>query len=224
MILTDLAELKVTLAINPLDTSQDTKLLIFAEYATDLIEEFLDRKLTKRARTEFYQGTSTRKLLLRNRPVYLSPLPRCWVATNGQFQASPDTFEDDTEELVYGESFALDVDSDDASSRKGILLRLNQYWERNVYRNPSELSPYIGASPGSIKVVYTGGYTVDTLPGAFRLATNLLIARLNQLFPFGMLMTSESYEERNVSWDVPQKDKLMSIVKEILYSYRNWSW
>ena len=223
MLTTDLLELKTELEISPLDTSQDAKLLLFVEAATDMIEEFLNRKISKRQRTEFYGGTNTRKLLLRNRPVYLDPLPRVWVAPTGQFQASPDTFGSE-EELVYGESFALDIDDDGPTSRKGQLLCINNVWQRNIFRNPGELSPYIAPSPGSIKVVYTAGYTVDTLPAAFRLATNLLVARLNNLFPFGMLATSESYEERNVSWDIPQKDKLMNLVKEILFSYRNWNW
>lgn len=227
MIFSDLNEVKVYLEIPTGNTVEDTKLLLFMEAATDIIEEFLAHKITKRERTEFYGGSGTQKLLLRHRPVFLSPVPRVWVAPNGQFQASPDTF-GTSEELVYGDGFALDIsndgDSEQTSSRSGILLRLDQYWSKNIYRAPGMLSPYVGASPGSIKVVYTAGYTVDTLPAAFRLAANLLVARLRILFPLGMFLTSENYEERSVSYQLPQKDQLLELVKPLLISYRNWRW
>lgn len=220
MLLTDLTELKHVLDIPTSDTGDDAKLLILIEQAGDVIEEFLGRKgrLIKKERTEYYRGTATQKLLLRCRPVFTTPTIAVRVDEGGYFGAPSDSFDSETA-LVYGDDFTLQIDQDDGTSRSAILWRLSDVWPRPSVRKRGYLTPHVGEDKGSIRVVYTAGYTVDTLPPAFRLATNILVARLRILFPYGYILTSEGYEERNVSYHV---NDLFDLIRPLLWSYRNF--
>lgn len=219
-LLSDIQELKSYLDIGTSDTSEDKKILLFAEAATSLIEEFVGRPLAKEARTEFYQGTNTQFLPLRSRPVFTSPTIQVWSDDGGFWGSASGAFASTTA-LVYGTDFAINLDEPDGTSRSGLLIRLNGFWSRPFARRAGLISPYIDHAQGNLKVTYTAGYTVDTLPAAFRLATNLLVARLKFLMPLGIFAGNEAYEERSIGFQLPQKDKLMELVKPLLDSYRN---
>lgn len=223
MIMTDLGELKTLLDIDPADTQEDVKLAFLVTIASNWIEELLDRPgLTYKERTEIYNGTGTHKLLLRSRPVYTTPTVRVFVDRGAYYGAGDDAFSADTE-LEYGTDFTLRTDPEDSTkSRSGILLRLNGSWYKPIYRQQGLLSPYIGHDTGSIKVIYTGGYTVDTLPTPFRLACNLLVTHLRYVFPLGVQLNSDSYQERNISVVTSDKEKLLTLVKPLIWGYRNW--
>lgn len=222
-LLTDINELKTILEIAPGDTSEDAKLMLFISYATSIIEEFLNRPgLFLKERTEYYNGTGTAKLLLRSRPVLTTPTIQCWVSTGGYWGQGDDAFPDNTE-LVYGSDFVLQIDTDDGKSRSGLLWTLRQVWPKPNLRQVGWLTPYVGQNRGSIKIVYTAGYTVQDLPGAIREACNLLVMRLYQAAPYGALLTSESYEERSVSYLLP-RDDLLSLVRPLLWTFRNFRW
>ena len=222
--LSDIRELKVMLEIDPDDTQDDLKLSFLITYASELIEDYLTRKLFYRSRTEYYSGTGTRYLNLKARPVFTTPTIQVWEDTvNGNAGQSDDSFSGDP--LTYGTDYYLWVDSEDGlSSRSAILVRLTKLWERPWTRSGGLLSSYPSINPGSIKVIYTGGYTIDQLPGAFRLACNLLTTRLAYIVPLGMELSSESYIERSISLMTPQRNYLMSLVAPMLFSYRNRTW
>lgn len=224
MILADLVELKTLLDIPNGDTSQDAKLMYLVAMASNVIEEYLGRQnqLFKKSRTEYYNGTNTQKLLLRSRPTFTTPTIQVWADNSGDWGSGTDPFSSSTE-LVYGTDFALQIDQDDGTSRSGILVRLNTVWNRPTVRQTGYLFPFVYEGQGNIKVTYTGGYTIDSLPDGFRLATNILVMRLRALMPFGWQITSESYEERSISLNVPTED-LFSIIKPFLFSYKNWKW
>lgn len=223
MILTDLRELKAVLEIDPDDTSEDKKLNFFIETASQWIEEFLDRPgLTLKARTEFYKGTGTQQLCLRSRPIPTPSGVQVWVDSGGFYGSVSGAFPDPA--LVYGTDFCVTIDQEDGSSRSAILNRIGALWPKPQVRFPGYLAPSQGVDMGSIKVTYTAGYTVDTLPAGFRFAANLLVAQIRHLFPLGFYLTSESYEERSVSYLLPQKRRLMAEVEGYLKSYRNWKW
>lgn len=220
MILTDLGELKRILDIPQADTGEDAKLLILVEQASSVIEEFLGRKnkLFKKARTEYYRGTGTQKLPLKCRPVFTTPTIAVSVDQGGYWGTPSDSFDSETA-LTWAEDFTLDIDQDDGTSRSGLLIRLGDVWPRPYVRKRGYLTPYIGDDKGSVKITYTAGYTVDTLPPEFRLATNILVARLRVLFPYGYMLSSEGYEERNVSYSV--MGDLFDLIRPILWMHRN---
>lgn len=220
MFYSSLDQLKVMLDIQLADTSEDTKLLFLIEQASSIIEEFLGRPgIMFKERTEYYAGTGTNQLTLRSRPVYTTPTIQVWVDEGANWGTNSGAFASTTS-LTWGTDFSLQIDQDDGTSRCGVLVRNNSVWPRPWTRKRGYLSPYVGEDQGSVKVVYSAGYTVDNLPGAFRLACNLLIMKLRAIMPFGWQITSEGYEERSVSYNVPSED-LFSLIRPILWTYRN---
>lgn len=231
--LTDLRELKVWLDIDPANTSEDKKLNFYIELATQWIEEILDRPgLFFASRTEYYKGTNTQKLLLNSRPVYTTPTIQVNEDEAGYYGAPTGSFASTTA-LTYGDDFCLQIDQANGTSRSGILIRRNDVWPRPTNRMRGLLAPFIGEDFGSIKITYSGGYTVDDLPSQFRAATTLLVANLRQLLPLGQPIQAESYEERAISYGGPQfagssnvsgaqKTFLLALAKPLIMSYKNW--
>lgn len=229
--LTDLNTVKVLLEIDPANSGEDVKLNFLIELASDWIAEYLDRPgLFIARRTEFYKGTGTQKLLLNSRPVYTSPTIEVFVDSQGYYGQPSGAFGSDSE-LTYGTDFGLQVDRPDGTSRSGILFRINNLWPRPVVRARGLLAPFIGEDFGSVKVVYTGGYTIDNLPAMFLQAVVLIVARLRQLLPLGQFIQAESYEERAISYSnlfttggsaSLSKDFIMSLARPLIFSFRNW--
>jgi len=230
LILSDLQELKVFLEIDPRDISEDKKLLFLIEMASNWLEEILNRDFSFKARTQYYQGTGTQKLLLRNRPVYPThPLQPIQVTydTNGFFGAGPGSFTNSSATSIsytYGVDYTLKIDQDDGiSSRSGILIRINEYWTKPQVRQAGLLTPFQADDLGSIQVQYVAGWTVDTLPAVMRWAVNLLVSKMRYIMPIGQEISSESYEERAISTLGERKYYLTSLVKSsVMASMRNW--
>lgn len=221
MLLTDLRELKSVLDIPATDSSEDTKLNFLIEQASSWIEEFCGRgDLGYSARTEYYKGTGTQKLPLRHRPVYTSPTIAVNIDETGFYGAPSGAF-DSTTALTWGDDFALQVDQPDGTSRSGILVRRGKFWPKPQVRTGGYLSPFVGDGFGNVKVIYTAGYTVENLPAVVRLACNILVAHMRHLFPLGMMVASESYEERSISF-VTRKRTLMALIEPMLTGFRNW--
>ncbi len=224
MVYGDLTETKRMLDIDQDNRAEDGKLLILIEQASRIIDEFLGRQAPElKSRTEYYNGTGTQKLLLRQRPVFTSPLPQVFRDETGYWGSSSGSFDPVTSPLVYGDDFALQLDQEDGSSRSGILYRISGIWEKPSVRMRGFLSPFIGPSAGNIKVVYTAGYTMDNLPSPIRFACNLLVARMRHLFPWGLETTSENYSEVSYGSVGARKDFLMALVKDHLFQFRNWT-
>jgi len=226
MLLTDLRETKTVLEIDPSNTSEDKKLNFCIEYASQWIEEAINRPgLSYKQRTEFYGGTGTQKLLLRSRPVYSVPTIQVFVDEGGYFGSVTGSFDPTSSAWTYGTDFCLQIDQDDGlRSRSGILVCMNNLWPRPSVRQAGWLSPFIGDSFGTIKVVYTAGYLVDDLPPVFRFACNFLVAKMRQALPYGFLLTSESYEDRSVSYFIPHKNIWLGEIMGMLSPYINRKW
>jgi hypothetical protein len=212
--------MKKILDVDPNDLSEDWKLNLFNEVATSALEEILNRQFTYATRTVVYQGTGTLKLLLNHRPVYPNP-PAPYSAINviideGAFYGStPGAFTNDgttQSPLVYGTDYCLQFLPNDppGGSRSGILVRIGAYWPKPQVRQAGYLSPFLSQDTGSVQVTYTAGFTVDTLPVQLRMAANMLIARLLYLFPLGMELGSDSYEERSIGLSGEAKNYLIS--------------
>lgn len=224
--MSDIRELKAYLEIDNGDTSEDLKLGFLIEAVSQWIEELLNRPgFSYASRTEYYDGTGSPKLLLRSRPVYTTPTIQAYQDYSGFYGATSGAFDPGGTALVYGTDFALKVDQPDGTSRCGILIKMNSFWNKAAIRQVGYLSPFIGPSFGSIKVVYTGGYTVDNLPASFRMATNLLVSRLRYVLPLGLELSAESYEDRTIAISAiaQMKNYLLSMVRPFLWPYRNWT-
>jgi len=224
-LLTDLREVKSILEISEEDTTEDKKLLFLMEWATQWIEEWLNRvgRIFIKSRTEYYNGTGTQGLLLRSRPAYRTPTITVLVDEAGFFGAPSGSFDTNTTALTYGDHFALQLDQDDnLTSRSGILIRINDLWPKPPLRQQGYLYPFAARSFGNIKITYTAGYTVDNLPATLRMAANLLVARMRDVLPLGYELVGESYEERTISRVISEKNKLLGMVAPMLANYRNW--
>ncbi len=230
--LANLQEVKVWLDIDPNNSAEDKKLLFYIELASEWIEEILDRPgLFYASRTEYYQGTGTPKLLLKSRPVYTTPAIAVSVDEGGFYGSVTGSFGSETA-LTYGENFALKIDQANGTSRSGILIRLNDIWNRPSKRQRGLLAPFVGEDFGSIKVTYTAGYTTDDLPAQLKAAAILLVTNLRQLLPFGQPIQAESYEERALSYGGSaffgagaggaQKSFLLNLAKPLIMSFKNW--
>lgn len=223
----DLNELKAVLEVSPDNHAEDKKFGILIEWASRFIDDFrgVPGPPELKSRSEYYDGTGTQKLLLRQRPVFpVSPFEVVidgsgyWGSASGSFTGDSATV------LEYGRDFAVKIDQDDGSSRSGILLRINDYWPRPGARQAGLLSPFMVGGFGNIKVTYTAGFTIDSLPAGFRTACNLLVAAMRYVLPLGMPLTGESYEERNISLGAEKKDYLTGLIRPYLWTYRNWKW
>lgn len=226
MLLTDLKEVKALLDIDQDDTTDDVKLNLLIEMASQWIEEFLGRVgyLEKKSRTEYYAGTGKQTILLKARPVFPTPTIEVYVDESGFFGSVSGSFDTTTSAFVYGTDFALQLDQEDGTSRSGLLVRINNVWPRPSARVMGLLSPFVAQSFGNVKVVYTAGYTTDSLPAALRYAAAVLVARMQSVLPLGVITQSEAYEERSISVVAEQKDYFLALIKPILYQYRNWRW
>lgn len=217
-------EAKTILEIDPDDRSEDALLNLLIEQSSQWIEEFLNRPgMERKERTEYYFGTGTQRLLLRSRPVFTVPTILVRVDEAGNFGSTSGSFNADTA-LTYGDHFALVLDQEDGSSRSGILYRINNVWPAPSARMRGLLSPFVATGFGTIRVIYTAGYTVDSLPASIRLACNLLVQKLRYVMPLGMELAGDSYEERAISPLNSEKEKLMALAKPLLLPFRNWHW
>lgn len=223
MLLTDLRELKSVLEIDPNDTQEDKNLNFYVQQASNLIEELLNRPgLSYASRTEYYNGTGTRQLLLRSRPAYVTPTIQCAIDQSGYFGQTSGAFTASGSVLTYGVDFVLDA-KDGVKSRSAMLIKVGGFWPKQWARTTGLLSPFLVTSFGCVKVTYSAGYTVDDLPAAFRLACNTLVANIRNQFPLGAALNSESYEERSLGYIAERKDYLFGLIKPLLWNYRNFS-
>jgi hypothetical protein len=219
----DLSEVKRLLGIDPLDTQEDTLLWLYIGTATEVIETYLNRpKLTKQARTEYVNGSGTQRLCLRHRPVYSTPTITVAYSQDSLGGSDTDAFAQSVP-IVYGTDFYLEIDDFElGTSSNGILRYARGLWNKPYARTTGYLAPFVTRDTGSYRITYTGGYTVDTLPAAFRQACALLVSRMRYVFPLGLELTSENYEDRSISIQASDKDYMLSLVKPLLHTYRNW--
>jgi hypothetical protein len=223
----DLLELKAVLEVDPDNPAENKKFGILIEWASRYIDEFRGTPGPPelKSRTEYYNGTGTQKLLLRQRPVFVTTAPAVVIDSGGYWgQASGSFAADSATTLTFGEDFAIQIDQDDGSSRCGIMLRINNYWPRPGARQAGMLAPFMVGGFGNVRVTYTAGFTVDSLPSGFRTACNLLVAAMRYVFPLGMPLNSESYEERSIGIASEKKDYLTGLIRPYLWPYRNWKW
>ncbi len=224
MLFTDLRELNTALQIDPGDTAEDKSLNFIIEWATRWIEEILNRDISYKLRTEYYDGTGTVNLLLRKRPLWPDPLPLVYLDESGAFGAMSGAFSTSTTQQVYGTDFTVRWDQDDGSSRSAILIRMRDFWPKKMVRQQGYLSPFVAPNTGIIKVTYAAGYCNDNLPAMLHLATVTLCSKLRHYLPLALEVSAENYEERAIAMIAERKDFIMAGIKPMIFTLKNWNW
>jgi len=224
--LSDLRELKTYLDLDQGDATEDVKLLFLIEQASAWIEDYLDRPLTYKQRTEYYNGKGTRKLPLRARPVYVGNGldPVVVIDNGGGCGQIPGSFTGTG--LTYGKDFFPLMDGDTPNtSRSGILIRNNAMWPKPAFRVGGLLTPYQDTGFGVIQVTYWAGFTYDNMPSQLRMACHAMVARMRFLFPVGMELGSDSYGEKSINILAERKGYVFGgdLVKGMLNAYKNWT-
>ena len=244
MLFSSLLELKSILEIDPADTQEDKNLLLFNSCIGDWFKEILGYDIFYGVRTQYYDGTSTQKLTLRNRPVYPTTAPNASLPftaitinydQNGFYGEGASAFGSGSNStnvlLTFGTDYMLKLDMDptntgtDYASRSGVLLRVNDYWLQPIVRQIGLLSPFVSYDTGSYKITYSAGHTTDTLPAQIVMAANMAIARLRYIWPLGVELGGEGYEERSISLMADLRQYCITpTVRSMLFTYRNWKW
>lgn len=233
MLWTDLTEIKGLMQIDPDDHSEDFTLNLYIQWATDILQEVLDRDISYKTRTLVYPGTGNQKLLARHRPIYPTQAPdkastlpftalEVKVLQGANWGEAPSGFTG-VDPLTYGVDYALRVDLDDGGSREAILYRLNNYWPRPFMRQAGLLSSFVGPDMGSVQVTSTAGYTIDMLPSTLHMAADWLITKLAYLFPLGTQLSSESYIDRSIGLNENQRRWLIGSLRPMILFHKNWT-
>lgn len=219
----DLNELKTMLEINLDDRSEDVRLSFWLKMACAVLEQYTG-PVFRMERTEYHGGNGTPRLVLKCRPAYTNPIPRVWVDRAGKFGQASGSFAAVTE-LKFGDDFVLWLDSskDDTRSDRAILLRSAGLWERVGVRKAGLLSPYEEENPGTIKVVYTGGYYAEDLPYDMILACVQTVSRIRFMMPLGLPLGSDSDKDgRNITIHIGSNERnwLIGQVKHLLWNHK----
>lgn len=171
---------------------------------------FYARKLT-----QYYKGTGTPELVLRERPV--QSIASIYEDNTGYYGQGSGAFASATL-LTEGSDYALDLEND-ALSLSGIVVRLGGVWANVTARGAGLL----GAEPlpgrGNIKVTYTAGY--DEVPADITLAIHQMVAEVRVTGPVGGGLTSEHLDYYSYSRASASEQALMlTSAKALLRNYR----
>lgn len=221
MALTTIAKIKSFLNIPSSVTGSDEWLDALRVAAEKSIKTYCKRDFEVATYTEYFSGNSTQYLTLKQKPV---------ISVTSVHQDQASYFGTGTDPfpaaslLTQGVDYALDVDKD-GISHSGILLRLNCTWyevPRAVYRG--YLTPEITPAFGSIKVVYSAGYS--TIPVDLQYAVAYLVAFMRRTVPIGGVLQSETIGD--YSYDLGRKPlpgyhPEIGTIRQLLSRYRDIS-
>lgn len=221
MALTDLATIKRFIGLCHSDTARDEQLEMFRETAEATIKAYVKRDLESQEYTEYYSGTNSQVLVLRQRPVTEVETVHQDDAGFSGFGETP--FPSDSL-LTAGEDYVLDVDQGSATSKSGILYRINAFWPMaDRYRHPNTLSATLGPKFGNIRVVYTAGYT--TIPLDLQYAVCWTVVFMSRTIKLAGLIKEEkigdySYELFDIYGTRREVAPEIATARQILSRYR----
>jgi hypothetical protein len=198
----DLPGVKTYLLIAQGYTLEDARLTRWISQVSALIEKYLGRTIAQHSYTEFYDGQGTENLIVNQYPIV--SVQNLWY-NQGGFWGDPNlvnpnsVFQTPQDLLVQGTDYALRRDQPDGSSASGIIYKINDVWTKFIQRSPGLLSPTLQIGYGNINLQYTAGY--NQIPADLTLALDIVIAYLRSWAQYGRPLSSESYEERAVSYE-----------------------
>lgn len=217
-----LAGIKSYLLMPPGYTLEDVRLTAWLAQVGAVMEEYLGRIIGQNSYTEFYDGQGTENLLLKQRPIY--SVQNLWYNCAG-YWGDPNlvnpgsVFQTPQDLLIEGQDYAIRRDQPDGSSRSGILYKIDDIWEPFIRRRPGILSPTVEIGYGNLMVEYTAGYA--TVPLDLTLACDMCVAYLRSWAPYGRPLSSESYEERAVTYQKLGPWGILAPAMTILAKYKD---
>ncbi len=122
------------------------------------LKTLLGYNLEQQSYTEFYQGTNTDGLVLRQVPV--QPNPTVWQDATGYWgQGANDPFDITGALLKPGVDYYLELDGPNAAySGSGILRRIGDIWRGTVVQPAGLLGRRPVPGLGNVKVQYLAGW------------------------------------------------------------------
>lgn len=202
-------------------TREDARLTTWITQVSAAVELYLGRTIASYAYTEFYDGQGTDQLILKQRPV--TAITNIWENPFG-YWGDPNlvnpasVFQTPQDLLVEGTDYALRRDQPDGSSLSGIVYKINDVWDKFIQRAPGILSATYQIGYGSIMIQYTAGYL--TIPTDLTLALDMCVAYLRNWAVYGRPLSSESYEERSVTYEKLGKFGILAPAIWLLAKYK----
>lgn len=197
MAITSLQKFKDFLTISASVTTNDVAYQMHLDAAEAVAKRYCGRDFTSQAYTEFYDGTGTSTLPLRQRPV--SAVSSVYLDCTGFYGDGSNAFASTTL-LTVGTDYVLKREGGGSASKSGLLYRLGYGTGGNVgWYPPDPFEPTSGNRPtltygrggpvwpkiaGCIKVTYTAGYTTADMPDVIE-AIHMLAALTFRTKPFG---------------------------------------
>lgn len=194
MALYDRSTVKVHLGIASGDTSQDTFLDQIGPQCEAALLSDLKITVEQTTFTEFYSGTGTPRLYLRNTPVQSITS----IYTRGDLYYGDGTAYAATDLLTAGTDYTLARDQEytgtSIKSKSGVVYRIGTYWYRPLVRQQTLLAANPGEGLGNIRVVYVAGWPSGSIPADIKLALNQMIAMVRKSAQDGQPMAAESVD------------------------------
>lgn len=215
MALVTLEELKVALAIKSSSTTDDDMLYQYITSAQALIQSYLKiyNLESHTVTSEYYRGTNTRYIRLRDRPVI--SVTSVYMDGTGYFGQGSDPFPAATL-LTAGTHYALELDHPAGYSRSGLVRRIDGVWPAQVLRRRGELAPYTDLAAGNIKVTYVAGFA--TIPADLKQVVYMMVAQMRHGGFAGGPLSQEGLEGYSVSLADP--GLLSESIKGLLAPYK----
>lgn len=168
--------------------------------------------------TEYYNGTNSRDLWLREKPV--QSIASVYLDSDAYWGQGASPF-DSTTLLVEGTDYALEVVSS-GYSKSGRLVRIGGVWTGTRERSAGLLTAAPAAGQGNIKATYTADYPF--VPGDIQGACANLLQVLRQAQAQGLPLVSESLDY--YSYQLAGQSEAVSQlgnVKSVIASYKSWN-
>ena len=197
MALCNILDVKTALGIS--GATSDVVLDLCVTAADRGIKDYCNQEFETRQYTHYFSGHGLKELVLREAPVqsvtavYMDATGYFGQGTNSPFAAST--------QLAAGTDYALRLDDSlNGWSTSGILDRLGSANNQGYYFQPWGGTLALGGrstswnkGQGNIKVIYTAGYTVDTIPSTLKSCCIFFASHIYKTFPnAGHMASSES--------------------------------
>lgn len=196
MALLTLADLKTALGVT--GAAEDDRLQALLTGAESWVKAYCQRDFERKSYVEFYSGTATHWLPLRQRPV--KTVSEVRENLRGYYGQGATWLTSQDAVLTAGDDYALALDNDSAGwSESGLLFRVNRAWpvvDRTTVTG--KLVAETGPAPGNVRVSYVAGYDVsqpvghpEALPPAIGMAIAAIVGFWRRTLGYGGLVTKE---------------------------------
>lgn len=183
-------------------TADDLRLQGILDEASETVAAYCRRRFLQQTYTEYLGGTNAPNLLLKQAPIAYGSVS-VWLDPTGRFDDNPAGAFASSTLLTLGTDYSMVWDgtlgdeSEAADSTKvcksGLIRRISSVWPGAV-RLDSGLTGQMVPGSGNIKVTYTAGWTMATIPRAVAGAVCDVATTIERASPYGGLLNSESWQ------------------------------